>query len=191
MILLGAVIAGLVAGYVRAYSRGRVYALPHLQRIGLAYIGFVPQFLAFFFPPARQWFTQELAALVLVGSLLFLVLFAWYNRGHAAFCWMGIGLLLNLAVIALNGGLMPISPGTIGELYPHAAAGSWQVGNQLYNSKNVVRDPADTRLELLADRFILPGDFRYRVAFSLGDVLIAIGVFWLLWGGGEAQQPED
>jgi hypothetical protein len=188
VILLGAVIAGFVAGYVRAHSRGRAYVLPHLHQIGLAYIGFLPQFLAFFFPPARRWFSQDLAALALVGSLLLLVVFAWCNRERVAFYWMGIGLLLNLAVIVLNGGLMPISPRTIEQVYPHAEADSWQVGNQLYGSKNVVLEPAETRLELLADRFVLPGDFRYRVAFSLGDVLIAIGVFWLLWEGGQAPE---
>ena len=191
MILLGAIIFGLLAGSARAYVSGRSYVWPRLQRLGLAYIAFIPQFLAFFFPPGREWFSQELSALALLSSLLLLVVFAWYNREHVAFYWMGIGLLLNLAVIALNGGLMPISPEATAYLYPDDAVNSWQVGDQLYGSKNIVLDPAGTRLELLADRFVLPGNFWYRVVFSLGDVLIAIGVFWLLWEGGRAQPSPE
>jgi len=41
----------------------------------------------------------------------------------------------------------------------------------------------------LSDRFMLPGWLQYPVAFSLGDVFIALGIVWLLWTlGGKAKE---
>jgi hypothetical protein len=36
----------------------------------------------------------------------------------------------------------------------------------------------------LSDYYTLPDWLHYPVAFSLGDVLIAVGAFWLLWSLG-------
>jgi hypothetical protein len=91
---------------------------------------------------------------------------------------LGLGLTLNLLVISLNGGLMPISPEMVGrfELRPD----SWEIGSRLGSGKDIVLPIAETRLWILSDRFFLPMPSwaAYPVAFSLGDVLIAIGAFW-------------
>ncbi|MCE7861897.1 MAG: hypothetical protein DYG86_19215, partial [Chloroflexi bacterium CFX2] len=46
--------------------------------------------------------------------------------------------------------------------------------------KDILLEPQDTRFEILADRFLSPAWSTYQVAFSLGDVFLAAGVFWLL-----------
>jgi hypothetical protein len=33
----------------------------------------------------------------------------------------------------------------------------------------------------LSDRFLVPQWSPYRVTFSLGDIFISLGAFWLLW----------
>jgi hypothetical protein len=53
---------------------------------------------------------------------------------------------------------------------------------------------AQTRLSILSDRFLFPQWFLYRVAFSIGDVFISIGIIWLLWslgGSGSVTGVED
>ncbi|MCB0072784.1 MAG: DUF5317 family protein, partial [Caldilineaceae bacterium] len=40
-----------------------------------------------------------------------------------------------------------------------------------------------------ADRFTVPDWYPQRVAFSLGDVLIALGAFGLFWSFGRCPQP--
>ena len=89
------------------------------------------------------------------------------------------GFALNFAVMAANNGFMPISPQTASRLVSHSVLLDVQPGDR-FGIKDILLPPQDTRFEWLADRFLPPGWFPYQVAFSLGDVLIALGVFWLL-----------
>jgi len=88
-------------------------------------------------------------------------------------------LACNLIVIAANGGFMPISPQTASRLVPPTAVQSMALGSRFGAGKDILLLPQDTRLECLADRFLLPEGFPYQVAFSLGDIFIALGAFWL------------
>jgi len=185
MILLLAIIAGLLAGLARAWHGKRHLQPLRLRLAWLVPVALVPQLLAFYLPTPHQWWVGSAAA-VLVGSQVLLLVFAWCNRDQPGFWALGLGLALNLLVITLNGGLMPISPEIIAQLAPDAPPGSWQIGSRL--GKDIVLPSAATRLWWLADRLLLPAWFPGRVACSVGDVLIAGGAFWLLWklGNGEA-----
>jgi hypothetical protein len=188
LILLLAVIAGLLAGQARAWNGGRHLSAPSLRLVWLVPVAFLPQWLAFFLPATRRLISDNLAAATLVSSQMLLLIFAWRNRHQPGFWAMGFGLALNLLVIALNGGLMPISPETVAQLAPDAPSGAWQVGGRFGTSKDVILPTTATRMWWLSDRFLLPAWFPYRVAFSLGDVFIAGGAFWSLWVlGGDRQ----
>jgi hypothetical protein len=184
VILLLAVVAGLLAGLARAWYRGRQLAAPNLHLIWLVPLAFVPQWLAFFLPATRRLVPDDLAAAILVGSQVFLLIFAWSNREQPGFWALGLGLACNLLVITVNGGLMPINPDTVAQLAPTAPASAWQAGHRLGDGKDIVLPVAATRLWWLADRFLLPTWFPHRVAFSVGDVFVAAGAFWLLWALG-------
>jgi hypothetical protein len=180
VILLLAVVAGLLAGQVRAWRGRRRLMPPSLRLVWLVLLAFSPQWFAFYLPATRRLIPDGLAAVALVSSQALLLVFAWFNRDRPGFWALGLGLALNLLVIALNGGLMPISPETVARLAPKALPEAWQVGSRLGISKDVILPVAATRLWWLSDRFLLPAWFPYRVAFSLGDVFIASGAFWLL-----------
>lgn len=189
MILVLAVLAGLIAGLLRAALTGQSLQTPALRLAWLVPVAFLPQYLAFGLGVTRRLIPDSLAILFLVGSQLLLLAFAWANRGIPGFRLLGAGLLFNLSVILLNGGLMPISPESVTRLVPDAPEGAWQVGERLAKGKDVVLPVAQMRLAWLSDRFFLPNWIPYRVVFSFGDILVAIGAFWLLWRLGGLKNP--
>jgi hypothetical protein len=191
VILLLAVVAGLLAGTVRARRGGRHLVVPNLRLLWLVPVAFFPQWLAFYLPATRKLMPDDLAAVALVSSQALLLIFAWFNRGQPGFWALGLGLVLNLLVITLNGGLMPISPDMVMRLAPEMPPNAWQTGQRLGTGKDIVLPIAATQLWWLSDRFLLPSWFSYRVAFSLGDVLIAAGAFWLLWTIGDKADDRD
>jgi hypothetical protein len=115
-----------------------------------------------------------------------LVLFVWYNRHLQGFWLLALGLLLNLAVIATNGGLMPISPETLRIV--HNMQAEEVIDGRAFGSKSIVLPVEETRLEWLADRFTVPDQLPIQFAFSLGDVFLAAGAFWALWAGGAVRR---
>ncbi len=189
MILVSAVVVGLIAGLARSRLQRLPYQAPELRWISLVFLAFLFQWLAFQLPVVAMHINSKVAAVVLVVSQVALFLFAWANRTRPAFWLLGIGLLLNLVVIVANGGLMPITPETVAHLVKAEPGLLWQVGERLGSSKDIVLNAEATRLWFLSDRFILlPEGLGYQVAFSLGDVLIAIGAFWLLFKPNDGRQ---
>src|SRR5687767_2642033 len=92
-----------------SHWRGRVYQAPELQAIWLAFLSFLPQFLLLYVPYFRDSASDRLFAFCLQVSMLALLGFAWLNRRVPGMKVLLLGLALNLTVIALNGGFMPIS----------------------------------------------------------------------------------
>jgi hypothetical protein len=180
MVLLLGVAAGWILGLIRAWIQKTPYSVPELSNSWLVVVALIPQLLAFQIPATAQWFSDQAAAVVLVSSLVSLLVFVWFNRGRDGIVIIGLGLILNLLVIALNGGLMPIAPETAIALFPDVPHSTWQVGTRPGRSKNILLPHEGTRLADLSDAILLPEWFPWVRALSPGDLLIVLGVFWLL-----------
>jgi hypothetical protein len=164
-----AVCVGLLAG-------GRMNRLAdlHLSWFWIAPLAFVIQFLVVYGPAP---FSDFLAIPLIVASHAALVLIALLNLRAPGLAIAAVGLAMNLSVIVANGGLMPVSPETV----QMAGREAWKIGDgspgtHVAQSKDIIRAREDTWLEPLADRYWtgLPG--RLGVIFSLGDVVLLLGV---------------
>jgi hypothetical protein len=190
LILLLAVLAGLLAGLFRAVLTRRRLDIPELHRMWLVPVAFIPQFFVFGLPN-RQELPDSIVAGILVCSQFLLLVFACSNRRHAGFPLLLLGLVLNLTVILLNEGFMPISPEILARVVPDAEPDTWQTGERLGMSKDILLPYSSMKLGWLSDRFLLPDWVSYRVAFSVGDILIAAGAFWFFQDGREGQQSSS
>lgn len=184
MVILVAVIIGLTAGLVRAGIGKREYRAYELKASFLVILGFIPQLVCFYLPFTRSAISDRLASILFISSIIILFVFSLFNIRKISFWPIALGFMLNAVVILANGGWMPITPEAVVKLNPNASPGSWTVGERLGLGKDIVLAQADTRLWGLSDRFTLPHGIPYQVAFSPGDVLIAVGVIWLLWSLG-------
>ena len=180
MILVLGIAAGWLGGLVRARITGEPYRVPELKKIWLVLVAVLPQLLIFQIPKTAVWFSSAWTPVILVASQLLLLVFIWFNRDWVGIKILGLGLLLNLLVITLNGGLMPIAPETVQALYPQTPLSTWQTWFLPGRSKNILLPIEDTRLPWLSDFILVPEWFPTTWALSPGDLFIVLGVFWLL-----------
>jgi len=184
MILALAVALGCIASLVRHRSRafGQIAAIP-LRSAWLAPLALVLQWPLLRAPPGPTQHIGVQQALFLLSYLLLLV-FAWRNWRLTGILIAGLGVICNLVVIAVNGGLMPITPGTLVRINPGSIPEQWLVGEHYGYSKDVILHRHETKLWALSDTLVIPPPFPKPTAFSLGDLLIAVGVVVLLQGPG-------
>jgi len=179
MILLFALAIGLPFGLGWARWHNHTYSAPDLRFTWLAVIAFLPQLVIAYLPATHQLINNGLASVSLLGSLALFFVFAWLNRSLPGMPILIVGLLLNFVVIIANGGWMPISPQTANLLAGKDILQLMNLGSRL-GEKDILLLTQNTHFEFLADRFVLPAWLPYKTAFSLGDILIGLGAFWLL-----------
>lgn len=105
-------------------------------------------------------------------SYAFAAAFIWMNRHIPGMLILALGAALNLIAIAANGGVMPASPRAL------EIAGITHTRG-FVNSTSV----EDANLQFLGDIFAIPDSVPILDnVFSIGDVLIAIGIVVLVHG---------
>jgi hypothetical protein len=181
VVLSAAVIIGLLTGSLRAVIGKRKLTIPNLNHAWLVVAGLLPQIIVFNLPSISHNVPDSTAAIGLISSLFILFIFVLFNWNRPGFLLMAVGLVLNLLVIASNRGFMPIRPEAVAYLYPSLPNDYWVVGHRLGFGKDIILATENTRLWWLSDYFTLPSWFPYRVAFSLGDIVLSIGVIVTLW----------
>lgn len=162
MFILYAVVLGIIAGLL---TGGRLAALGDLKFRwpALVVIGLLTQIILFSDPVAER--IGALGPPIYVASTLLAVAAVLRNVAIPGFALVAAGAASNLAAIVANGGFMPAAPGALAALGKPEPA--------IYSNSSVVADPA---LAPLIDLFAMPGWLPFANIFSIGDVLLGLGI---------------
>ena len=165
---------GFLVGLLRGGSLGRLaqlsLRLPWLA--GIAWLIQVTLFLSPLAPALEPWAAAlHLASVALIGAVVLA------NRAAPGLALFGIGLLLNAAVYAANGGFMPVSARALVAVGNQATLEAMRGDARV--QKTFLMRP-DTPLWFLGDVLPVP---LVRKVYSPGDVVAAAGAFLLVAGG--------
>jgi hypothetical protein len=165
MVMLLAIPVGIAAGYL---VRGRLDGLAnlHLRWASLAVAGLVVQ--AVLFSDAGFALAGPAAPAIYVGSTAVVLAAVLRNVRLAGMPIVAAGSISNLAAILANGGSMPADPVAL------ATAG---MPVEDHGNSVVLESPA---LQPLTDIFAIPAGLPFANVFSIGDVLIALGIVILI-----------
>jgi hypothetical protein len=166
MFILYSIVFGLILGLI---LRGRVLALGELriQWAPLIVVGFTTQIVLFSDAVAAR--VGDLGPALYVGSTLMVGVAVLRNVSIPGIPLILLGAISNMTAILANGGFMPTAPG--------AAAALGKSAPVIYSNSAIVARPA---FEPLTDLFALPSWAPFANVFSVGDVLIGIGVVVLM-----------
>lgn len=160
--VLYAVVIGVIVGFALG---GRLEGLGQLRfRWGPVAIGGLAVQLLVFGPFAAL--VGAAGTALYVGSTLAVLAAVLRNVSVPGLIVVALGAVSNLAAIVANGGVMPADPAAA------ALAGLSSANGEFSNSAVT----ADASLRPLTDIFAIPAGLPLANVFSVGDVLIGIGV---------------
>ncbi len=182
MILAVAILGAVLIGLLRGGSLRHLAALP-VRWGGVAIAAFALQLYLIYFPEPKSTGLVSLHVGVLVLSYVLLFGVIWKNRALPGVWVIGTGFLSNLAVMMLNGGYMPITAEALAQVGHTRNALGTEAGARIRGTKDILLPRQATVAWWLSDIFVLPPPFPIPSVFSIGDVLIALGAFWLVQSG--------
>jgi hypothetical protein len=172
MSLLVAIAVGIALGFALGGRFGQLAEI-RLRWNALLFVALALQIILF--GPLNPLPARSAPALYLLSDAIASI---WVVRNLtlAGIPCIGLGALSNLVAIAANGGRMPVDFNALVQTRGQAFARA--VAQHTVPTNAVIAD-AHTRLWWLTDRFVLPRPLPSPV-FSCGDVLIGVGVVWLI-----------
>jgi hypothetical protein len=159
--ILYAIPVGIAAGLLVGGRLDRLSDL-RLRWAPLALLGLLVQVALFADPVSAV--VGDAAPAVYVASTAAVLVAVLRDVRVAGMAVVALGAACNLAAIVANGGYMPADPAALASVVELSPG---------YSNSVVVADPA---LRPLTDLFALPAAFPLANVFSVGDVLIGIGI---------------
>jgi hypothetical protein len=174
MIVVGAALLALLLAFLRG---GRFERLGEVsfRWAPLIVLGLLIQILIF-----NPWIGPHLTLWQVVVAYNISMILVWVtltlNWRIPGARLMALGVFLNWLVITANGGFMPASPEAL-ETAGLLATTSVGAGEP-HNNSILVHE--HTRLRWLADVMAVPSGLPFANVFSIGDVLLAAGIGWMI-----------
>lgn len=145
-----------------------------LDWLWLALLSFVGERIVMHYV-SRTTQAGTLTPVLLPATTLLLVPFLLKNLRYRGMWLILVGLLLNLAAMGANGGLMPTDAAAVEAVGVHNVA-DLRVGDPIPGTKNVFMNRDEIRLRELSDAIILPFPRPFTRVVSAGDLFIVSGM---------------
>ena len=173
--LIDALVISLIVALLRGGKLRGLADLP-LRRIELIVLAFLIQFSLAWGGERGFVFFSKWGDYLYIGSYILLLIAIWYNRHIKEMIIFGIGVSVNFLVILANGGQMPVSINAL------KRAGMMDVLPLLKSKTYVLHGLLNegTRLKFLADIIPLPPPYPRPRVLSVGDIIMALGIFLLI-----------
>jgi Family of unknown function (DUF5317) len=171
-ILLLVMAAGLAVGQLRGGDLDGLRAV-HIKALPVAVAALVLQVLLGLHGLPLDGALPMIGSVLLVASLLLGLIVVWANRRLPGMLLIGLGLLANLLVVGINGG-MPVSKATL----ERAGISATSPDLRELGPKYVLERPG-TRLGVLGARLAIPPG---RTMVSVGEVTQYAGLVLLVQG---------
>lgn len=170
--LVESVGTSLVVGKLRGGSFSNMKDA-ELKRWYLFVAAFAVEFGAVFMASKGISFFRD--SILYIHTFSYALLFAgiYFNRSMMAFRIIFIGIFLNFLVIVANGGQMPVSGDAMVKIGLVENMLEIQNGNIITHM--IINEK--TQLEFLGDILALPKPYPRPKIFSIGDVVMAVGIF--------------
>jgi hypothetical protein len=165
---IDSIIIGIIVSLIMGGSfRGLVNI--SVKHPWLIVISFIVQFVSIYLFP-------NYLLLAVIVSNIGLLLFSFLNVKMTGFKYMVMGIFLNLIVMIVNGGRMPVDVAAARILSPEdvPALIAGEYGKHIALSEN-------TYLNFLGDIFFLQYPYPRPIIISLGDIIFSLGIILFLY----------
>ena len=119
-------------------------------------------------------FGLDLRRVGMLASYLLLFAFLVANRRHPGILVWSVGLLMNVVAILANGGFMPVTTEAATRAGLEGRIAGLQSGDVVPATISILLDRSQTHLWFLSDIFSVRSP--RKMVFSIGDILVALGV---------------
>jgi len=173
--LLDALVISLIVALLRGGKLRRLAELP-LKRVELIVLAFLIQFLLSWGGERGVVFLSKWGIYLYIGSYILLLIAIWYNRDIKEMIIFGMGITFNFLAILANGGQMPVSISALNR------TGMMDVLPLLKSKTYVLHSLLNegTKLKFLTDIIPLPSPYPRPRVLSVGDIIMALGIFFLI-----------
>lgn len=175
MLIPTLILVSIVVGVLRGGSLRHFADLP-LRWIPLIVASFALQLLLFT-PFRRQPLISVAVEPLYIVSMLMAIVWVARNWHIPGMPLIALGLLMNAVAIVANGGHMPVSAASAAYA---GKIGNFAAGADVSNNSQLA-DASQVHLWVLTDIIPLPSWFPLANVFSIGDVLLVIGIMFLCY----------
>ncbi|MCR4431678.1 MAG: DUF5317 domain-containing protein [Tepidanaerobacteraceae bacterium] len=170
--LIDFLVISIIIGILRGGSLKNLSAIP-IKNLELIFVSFIIRYLPLVLKGDLYNIAARYNFIISSASYLLLIYALFSNRHIKAMRLVTVGVVLNFIAIVANGGKMPVS------IQALDMTGLNELKPLLFDPSYLYHKAIDsaTKLSFLGDIFPLPPPYPRPRVFSLGDLMMGIGVF--------------